>query len=230
MMLDIGLVIAAYLLGALPVIYCIGRAKGLDLRLEYDMHLALWRKVGYRPGLAAILWDMSKGVVPPLAARCLDLDMLIVALSGLAVVVGQMWPVPLWPNKGEKGNSTGLTASFVISPPALGIALIPIAIGAFMRLVSSLRQSGKTAGERFKFSGVSNSVPLGMAAGFATTPLAAWGLGEPAAVVWTLAGLFALIMLRRVTADLKKDLESDSRPDVMLVVLNRFFYDRSQSD
>jgi len=227
MLVNAILIIGAYVLGSLPVIYWIGKMRGFDLRQEYDMHLALWRKVGFVEGLAGILWDILKGAIPPLVAWRLDFGVLIVALSGLAAVVGQMWPIFIWLNKGEKGNSTGLAAALVISPPALGIALIPIAIGAFMKVISSMRESGKTASQRLKFSGVSNSVPLGMLTGIVILPLAAWGLHQVPAVIGTLAALSALIIFRRLTANLKKDLEIDQRPNMASIFKNRFLYDRS---
>ena len=86
-------IFGAYILGSLPVLYWIGKLKGYDLRLEYDMHLALWRKVGFRYGFIGIVWDLLKGLIPPLIARGFGMDILVVALSGLAVVMGQMWPV-----------------------------------------------------------------------------------------------------------------------------------------
>jgi glycerol-3-phosphate acyltransferase PlsY len=227
MLINVALIVGAYLLGSLPVIYWIGRMRGFDLRQEYDMHLALWRKVGFLEGLVGILWEILKGVAPPLAARLLSLDILIVALSGLAAVLGQMWPIFIRFNKGEKGNSTGLAASLVISPPVLGVALIPVAIGAFIKIASSMRESGKTASQRFKFSGVSNSMPLGMATGFAILPLAAWGFHQPSAVIGTFVLLFTLIMVRRLTAGLGKDLETDPRPNLASLLKNRFLYDRS---
>lgn len=226
---DVGIIIGAYLLGSLPVIYWIGRMRGFDLRQEYDMHLSLWRKVGFLEGFVGMLWEIFKGIIPPLIARLLDFDILIVALSGLASAVGQMWPIFIKFNKGEKGNSTGLATSLVISPTALGVALIPVAIGASMRVGSSMRESGKTTRQRFKFPGVSNSMPLGMLIGFATLPLAAWGFDQDPEVIWTFVALSVLVIVRRLTADIKRDLQADPRPDMSSVFKNRFFYDRSYS-
>ena len=104
MIAEVALILGAYLLGSLPVLYWIGRMRGFDLRKEYDMHLSLWRKVGYKEGLAGILWDLFKGSIPPLIAWGLDMSPLVVGISGLAVVAGQMWPVFLAFQNGEKGN------------------------------------------------------------------------------------------------------------------------------
>ena len=58
MLYNILYILGSYLLGSLPVLYWIGRIRGYDLRLEYDMHLALWRKVGFREGFPGIIWDV----------------------------------------------------------------------------------------------------------------------------------------------------------------------------
>jgi len=121
-LVDVVFVAGAYLFGSLPVLYWIGLMKGFDLRQEDDMHQALWRKVGFIEGSAGVLWDIFKGPIPPLVAQfLLELDILIVGLSGLAVVAGQMWPVFLRFDSGEKGNTTGLGVTLAISPPTLGI-------------------------------------------------------------------------------------------------------------
>ena len=226
MLVDVVFVAGAYLFGSLPVLYWIGLMKGFDLRQEDDMHQALWRKVGFIEGSAGVLWDIFKGPIPPLVAQfLLELDILIVGLSGLAVVAGQMWPIFLRFDSGEKGNTTGLGVTLAISPPTLGIAAIPIIIGALWRIISS--NSAATTTERLKFSGVSDAMPLGMLIGFASLSPAAWLLREEPMVVWTFIGLFALLVVRRLTAKLRQDLKSDPRATTASILKNRFLYDRS---
>ena len=227
MLVDIVFVAGAYLFGSLPVLYWIGMLKGFDLRQEDDMHQALWRKVGFIEGSAGVLWDIFKGPIPPLIARWLGFDILIVGLSGLAVVAGQMWPIFLRFDSGEKGNTTGLGVTLAISPPTLAIAAIPIIIGALWRIISSMRGSAATTTERLKFSGVSDAMPLGMLIGFASLSPAAWLLREDPMVVWTFIGLFALLVVRRLTAKLRQDLKSDPRANTASILKNRFLYDRS---
>ena len=54
-------IIGAYLYGALPVVYLIGRLRGVDLSKEEDMHISLWRNVGRIEGLMGVTWDVAKG-------------------------------------------------------------------------------------------------------------------------------------------------------------------------
>ena len=227
MLTEILFVIGAYLFGSVPVLFWIGKLNGFDLRQDSDMHLSLWRKVGYKEGLAGILWDLFKGPVPPVTAWLLDFDILIIALSGLAVVAGQMWPIFLCFQNGEKGNTTGIGASFGIAPLAMGIAAIPIAIGALLRAMPALRKNSQKDTDSFKFSGVSNSMPLGMLTGFTLLPIVAWYLDQDPVIVWAFVGLYAMIIFRRLTADLTEELREGLKANLASVLKNRFLYDRS---
>ncbi|MFW6112624.1 MAG: glycerol-3-phosphate acyltransferase, partial [Chloroflexota bacterium] len=221
--------LGAYLFGSLPVLQWIARARGYDLSKEHDMHHALWHKVGSVEGFAGVFWDVVKGPIPPVVAWSLGVDTLVIGLSGLAVAAGQMWPILIWFRGKERGNTTGIGAAFGIAPVAMGIAAVPVAIGAFMRLGSSLKKRGKKAGDRLEFADVSNYLPLGMLAGFVVLPLAALALHREAAIVWTLAGLAAMIIVRRLTAEIRKDLrQRRGNPRLSTVLKNRFLYDRRE--
>ena len=222
---NLAMILGAYLLGALPVLYLLGRLRGYDLSKEEDLHMALWRKVGRFEGTLGIIWDLGKGAVCVLIARVLGFSPSVVAAAGVAVVAGQMWPA-FYRFDGEKGNSTGLAMALALAPMPLLIALIPILVGAIIRTAPRFLRSGQSVNERLKFGGPpSLSLPLGMAIGFAVLPLASWWLGESGAVTIAFAVLFVLIMVRRLTADLRKDLEGATNKRGILV--NRFFYDRS---
>lgn len=224
---DLLLWVGAYLLGSVPVLYWIGKWRGVDLRKEYDAHLSLWRRVGPKEGLAGIVWDISKGAIPPMIGRLMGMDGLAVGLSGLAVVAGQMWPVFLGFRSGEKGNTTGVGASFAMATNAMWMAAIPIAIGAGMRGLKGMLRRTRGDREGLKFAGVSNSMPLGMLAGFASLPFWAWVWGYDSAIVWVCVGLFGLIVFRRLTADLAEEMEAGLKAGLASVLWNRFLYDRS---
>lgn len=225
-MLDnLAIVLGAYLFGSLPVLYLLGRLRGYDLREEEDLHMALWRKVGRREGALGIIWDLGKGAICVLVAGAAGFSVPVVAAAGVAVVAGQMWPV-FYQFDGEKGNSTGLAMALALAPMPLLVALIPMAVGIIIRTAPRFFRSGQSVDERLKFGGPpSLSLPLGMAIGFAVLPLSSWWLGEPVAVIVAFAVLFVLIMARRLTADLRKDLEGSTSKKRILI--NRFLYDRS---
>ncbi len=227
---EIGYILGAYLLGSLPVLYIIGRLKGFDLRGE-DMHLGLWRKVGYVEGATGIIWDIGKGALLPLVALLwLDLGVTVASLSALAVLIGMMWPVFLR-FEGEKGNSTGTgTAGGLLlgvhAPLALGLFLIPIGAGGLTRAALSLRKPNASLGERFRFSGQSVVMPLGMIIGFAILPILSWLFhSQDMILTWVFLSMFVLIVIKRLTAGLSEDLKSDG--DKKSILLNRLLYDRS---
>ena len=104
--------------------------------------------------------------------------------------------------------------------------LIPITTGFLIRTIPRFRQPDQSLADRFRFGGPpSNSLPVGMAVGFAVLPIAAWGLGYEWQIVVAFAGVFGLIMLRRATADLRQDWGKTS--DHKTLLLKRVLYDRS---
>ena len=72
MIAEIALLIGAYLLGSLPYMMLLGRARGIDLSQEKDLHIALWRKVGRLEGLSGAVVDTLKGVIPVLIGFAFD--------------------------------------------------------------------------------------------------------------------------------------------------------------
>jgi hypothetical protein len=228
MIADIILILGAYLFGALPVLYWIGKAGGINILEQGDAHSVLWKQVGYKAGLAGISWDIFKGPVFPLIAWGLDMSSITIGLSGLAVTAGQMWPV-FWGFKhGEMGNTTGIGASFGIAPVSMSFAAIPIAIGALMRAVKGKGKEIKgEESDESRLSGTSDSMPLGMLAGFTVLPLAAWLCHKDMAIILVFVGLFLLIVIRRMTANLLPEIRAGLRTSLASVLWNRFLYDRS---
>jgi glycerol-3-phosphate acyltransferase PlsY len=223
---ELGLIVGAYVLGSFPFIYLLGRLNGVDLRESEDMHIALWRDVGRLQGFIGVVFDFAKGVIAVVVARAVGFDDGWIAFAGVAAVAGQMWPV-FMKFQGEKGNSTGVAMSGALDPASLLIAAVPMATGFLVRTVPRFRQREQSLDERLKFGGPpSLSLPVGMASGFAVLPLAAWGWGRPWEMVVAFAGLFLLIMLRRVTDGLREHLRQPSGKRRML--LNKFLFDRSE--
>jgi len=223
---ELVLILGSYLLGSLPFMYIMGRLKGVDLREHEDMHIALWRNVGRIQGLLGVFLDFAKGAIVVVAARSAGFEPGWVGFAGVAAVAGQMWPV-FMKFDGEKGNSIGLAMSATLATKASLIAMVVMATGLLIRTIPRLRQPNQSASERLKFGGPpSNSLPVGMAVGFAVLPLAAWVMGQPWEVIVAFVGLFVLIMVRRATAGISEDLRQPSGKRSML--LNRLLYDRRE--
>jgi glycerol-3-phosphate acyltransferase PlsY len=219
-------IVGAYLYGAVPVVYLIGRLRGVDLSQEEDMHISLWRKVGRVEGFFGILWDVVKGAIAVLVVdRGIHLSDGVVAGVGVAVILGEMWPVFLG-FRGEKANTTGMGMAAALVWKAIPFLLVPIVIGAGIRTLPRFLRRGQTMDERMELGGPpSLSLPLGMFFGFALFPVGCWimdaGWQRTAAGV----ALFVLIMIKRLTFGLTEDIKKDGLKPAMLV--NRLLFDRS---
>ena len=219
------LILGAYLLGALPVVYLIGKIRGFDLSKEEDMHISLWRKVGRGEGVIGIGWDIAKGAMAVLLAKVLGFEPTTVAGVGIAVVIGEMWSIFLR-FRGEKANTTGLAMVAVLAYQALAFILVPVALGAGIRIVPRLLNPNQSLSERLKFGGPpSLSLPLGMLTGFALLPLGCWCMKLPMEVTLTCLVLFLLIVVKRLTPGLINDLKTTNNKKS--IILNRLLFDRS---
>jgi glycerol-3-phosphate acyltransferase PlsY len=216
-------VVGAYLLGALPHLSFLAKLRGV--RLAGDFHQSLWDRAGWVVGVVGIIIELAKGALVIALASILNLGLATAAIGGLLAVCGQMWP-PFSHFDGEKGNSIALGMSAALTPIAMAIALIPIVIALIFRSLPRLRGTNGSPQVKAIFGGAySNSLPLGMAFSFITLPLASAWLGLPAIVVWCYVIMFALIMVRRLTAGLRADLHADSNRYKMII--RRLLYDRS---
>ena len=233
---DVALVVGAYLLGSVPYMILLGRAKKIDLSQEEDLHIALWRKVGRIEGFSGILVDVLKGAIPVIIGFIFDFHLAVIAAAGVAAVAGQMWSV-FQKFDAERGNTAGLGmiialtvgVSVTESPRAclvLLFTLIPPITGFLIRTIPRFVVPGQTLSERFMLGGpVSNSLPLGVAVGLILAPLSSWCLEQPVEMTLGLLALFVAIMVRRLTVGLRADLKTAT--SIGSILINRLLYDRS---
>lgn len=123
-----GLVLAAYLIGAIPHSYLAGRLAGVDLREHGSGNLGAtnaFRVLGWRRAAPVMILDVAKGFVP---ARFFPA--LIGAQEpgwalafGVAAVLGHVFPVYVG-FRGGKGVATGSGAFLALAPAAVGLALV----------------------------------------------------------------------------------------------------------
>ena len=119
------LVLAAYLLGAIPNGLLMARLKGIDLQKVGSGNIGatnVFRCVGKGWGIAAFVLDAVKGFVPAFFfPRLVDGAPPWLGLAcGVAAVAGHNWPVWL-KFKGGKGVSTSAGMLLGIAPAAVGI-------------------------------------------------------------------------------------------------------------
>jgi glycerol-3-phosphate acyltransferase PlsY len=133
----IAVVIASYLIGAIPFGYLVGRAlRGIDIR-EHGSGSSgatnAMRQLGKGPFFAIMFLDALKGYIPVLAVWYLFGAHDLQVASGIAVVVGHDFPIYI----GFRGGR-GVSSSFgVCAALALPLAVGLMAVGLF--LLFSLR-------------------------------------------------------------------------------------------
>lgn len=115
----------AYLLGAVPFGYLIGRARGVDVLSQGSGNIGatnVGRLLGRKWGVLVFLLDFAKGAVPVLIAAALpepaDLDLppnTLPVTAGIAAFLGHLFPVYLG-FRGGKGVATGAGVIAVLVP------------------------------------------------------------------------------------------------------------------
>ncbi|MBI2614514.1 MAG: glycerol-3-phosphate 1-O-acyltransferase PlsY [Gemmatimonadetes bacterium] len=155
--------LAAYLLGAIPTSYLVGRwFGGIDLREHGSKNLGatnLYRTLGWRYAIPAGLFDIAKGAIPVVAFAPRAGSQEWVPLSlGVAAIIGHVFSLFVR-FRGGKGVATAAGA-------VLGLAPLPLALSAVV-WVTLVWATGY--------------VSLASMSGAAAFPLAVWLLqpGDP---------------------------------------------------
>ena len=131
---------AAYLFGAIPTGYLIGRLwRGIDVR-KYGSggtgFTNVMRTLGKPAAITVLTVDILKGVVPVLVVGLFTDSELIRAIAGSLAVAGHVYPV-YTRFAGGRGVATAFGALIVLSPLTAGSAAIGILVIAATRYVSA---------------------------------------------------------------------------------------------
>lgn len=184
-----------YFGGAIPAVYLLGRAAGVDLRRYGTGNVGshnLSAAAGRAAGLAGWLSDAAKGAGGVLLARRLTGDEAAAALALLGAQAGQCWP-PFLRLQGGRGVATLVGGMLTLTPRSAPFALGVIAAIAGTRPLGRKLRHGAGGSHGYV-------VPLGVLAGALAWPLLCRWRGEPPAHVRAAAGAALLLLARRGTA------------------------------
>lgn len=144
LIMSAGLLAVGYVFGSLPGSMLVGRLVGIDPAAQGERNPGsanIWKLAGPGPGIAALLLDLGRAVLPALIG-------LAVAgwwgawTAGIGAVVGSMRPV--WPAlRGGRGVAAGIGVALVLNPPAFTVAF---GTGVLVYLVGRQRAPAITAG------------------------------------------------------------------------------------
>lgn len=169
---------AAYLIGAVPIGYLVGRAFGVaDIRRHGSGNIGatnVLRTAGRVPGVVTLLGDVAKGWIAVAVAGRIGGDApSVLAAGAVAAVVGNCWSIFLG-FRGGKGAATGLGALLRLVPlPTLAALPVFIVVVVTTRFVS-----------------------LGSLLAALCVPFGAWALGAPRPAVLGALGAAAIVILR----------------------------------
>jgi glycerol-3-phosphate acyltransferase PlsY len=127
-MIDISLIVAAYLLGSVSSAIIVCKLMGLpDPRSEGSNNPGatnVLRIGGKKPAAITLLGDSLKGFIPVLIANLMGVSPLILAAVAMAAFLGHLYPV-FFGFKGGKGVATALGVQFGLGwQVGLSVALI----------------------------------------------------------------------------------------------------------
>ncbi len=131
-LVHLGLLAAAYAVGAIPFAFLLARLRGVDIRKVGSGNVGatnVFRSVSKPLGLLTFLFDALKGFAAAYGApRVADVlgappPAALGLAAGAAAVVGHTWPV--WLRfRGGKGVATGAGVLLAVSPGSVALALV----------------------------------------------------------------------------------------------------------
>jgi glycerol-3-phosphate acyltransferase PlsY len=119
-------ILFAYLVGSIPVGVLLARLKGKDPRKTGSGNIGatnVMRSAGKILGILTLVGDVLKGFIPTFIAMRLGVPEFVIALVGLAVFSGHLFPVFL-KFKGGKGVATGAGVFLAINYPVILISVV----------------------------------------------------------------------------------------------------------
>jgi glycerol-3-phosphate acyltransferase PlsY len=134
------LVIAAYLVGSIPVGVIVGRLSGFDPRAVGSGNIGMTnvaRAGGRAPAAITFVGDLLKGLLPVMLARFFVAgSAYALALVGLAAFVGSIASIFLGFG-GGRGVSTSMGVWLALAPAPIGVAIVVfVVVLAISRIVS----------------------------------------------------------------------------------------------
>jgi glycerol-3-phosphate acyltransferase PlsY len=133
----VGIISIAFLIGALPFSWFLGKMAGIDLRRIGSGNPGatnLYRAAGARWGIPGLLLDVAKGAAPVAAAQWFFPGLSAAAtLAAAAAISGHIW-TPFLRFRGGKGVATAAGAFLALNP-----LFVLIAFAVFLIVVATTR-------------------------------------------------------------------------------------------
>ena len=212
--MQVAAVVVTYLLSSISFPYWVAHANGVDLRAVGERKLGggnLAKSVGLAQGILGGTLDGTKGFLAVIVTRALGFPLEVQLACGIAALAGQMWPL-FHQFDGGRANATGWGFAIAADPIAAVIMGVPLYVSLLAVRVVHPRPT--------------RLLPLASLLSFGIFPAVVWE--QEGTTPTVVAGLvvLALIVLRRISAGLRRDLETGA--PLARVLANRALYDRSE--
>jgi glycerol-3-phosphate acyltransferase PlsY len=199
-------ILAGYLISAIPVAYIAGRLRGIDIRRYGTANVGasnVYQVVAHWAvapvGVAQIALAMA-GIA---LAKLLDQDLSVQVAAGVAAIVGAAWS-PYLGFSGGRGITASIGFMLAFSPVTLAVFTVVALVGVLAR-----------------------SVPLAVGLGIALAPLSALIVDGPGPIAVGCLCLAIVVFAKRLLSNPGASLEGLDRRAVML---NRLLFDRDVRD
>src|SRR3569832_414954 len=139
-MTEIGMILAAYLIGSIPFGLLISKIRGVDPRRGGSGNIGatnVLRVVGKKEAALTLIFDALKGFAPIFASGLLELQEQAILIVAFAVILGHIFPVFL-KFKGGKGVATSFGVFLALAPKIALVALILWIAGVYLGKYSSI--------------------------------------------------------------------------------------------
>ena len=207
MMGPILVVLAAYLIGAIPIAYVFGRAiRGIDLRQYGSANVGasnVFQSVARWAVVPVGLLEIAQGMAGVMLAKFLGQDLGVQVAAGLAAVAGEAWSVFLGFN-GGRGIGPSIGFMLGLAPPVLATFTVISLLGWPL-----------------------HSFPLSVGVAIALAPLASLITGSANVVAVGCLGMALIVFAKRLLTN-RIGLPADQ--DWRDVLLNRLLFDRDVRD
>lgn len=205
------LMVAAYLLGSVPVSYLVAKwFRGIALSQYGTGQVGagnLWRVTSWRLGFPVVLFDLSKGLVMVWVAQLAGLAIAQQIVVGLAAIIGHNWPVF---SRFHGGRGIGTTIGVIFILPFINEMTPWITVTFSAILIIGMI--------------IIRSSPLPVLIGLVALPLVSW-FQESLSVTLSFLAIFLIIVIKRLTA--QRPVSAVSKGELLL---NRLLFDRDIRD
>lgn len=120
----------AYFCGSIPFGVIIGHLQGVNMQQRGSGNIGfanVRRILGWRAGLATLLGDIAKGIIPVALAQ-MYVGPTFAFITGLFAITGHLFPIWL-KFKGGKGIATGLGVLIVLHPLVAATGTVTYLVG-----------------------------------------------------------------------------------------------------